>query len=159
MRITIIAIGKLKESYWKAALDEYLRRLKPWAKVSIIELPECEKHNSTAQYVQTSEGKDICKHLAKDAGSDGYLIALDSRGRQYSSESFAAHIEQLKLAGKSRLTFIIGGSHGLSDQVLAAADQTVSLGTQTWPHQLARVMLAEQLYRAMTITAGHPYHK
>jgi len=159
MRITILAIGKLKESYWKEALAEYLRRLSTHAKVEVVELPDRDKQEARAECAQTREGVDILKRLSSLSGGNNYIIALDGKGKQLSSEEISAKIDDLKLSGKSQLAFVIGGSNGLSLQALSAANEALSFGKQTWPHQLARVMLAEQLYRAFTISAGHPYHK
>jgi 23S rRNA (pseudouridine1915-N3)-methyltransferase len=155
MKITILAVGKLKEKYWKEAIQEYLRRLSAYAKVELIEVPDRDKEEPTAECVQKREAADLLKRLPDGA----YVIALDSGGKQLSSEGFAAHIAELALYGRSHLYFLIGGSTGLVSHVLARADETLSLGPQTWPHNLVRVMLTEQLYRACTINAGHPYHK
>ena len=167
MKITIIAVGKIKEKYWKEALAEYLQRLSAFAKVEVVELPDRDAHADTPERIQAAEGEDILKRLHSlqkgsgkgGGGSDRQLIALDAQGKQRSSEELSTHLDQLKLHGISKLTFIIGGSHGLSPKVMACADETLSFGAQTWPHNMARVMLAEQLYRAFAISNNHPYHK
>ena len=163
LNITIIAVGKIKEKYWKEALAEYLQRLSAFAKVEVVELPDRDAHADTPERIQAAEGEDILKRLHSSqkggGGSNRQLIALDARGKQRSSEELSAYLEQLKLHGISKLTFIIGGSHGLSSKVMACADESLSFGAQTWPHNMARVMLAEQLYRAFAISNNHPYHK
>ena len=167
LNITIIAVGKIKEKYWKEALAEYLQRLSAFAKAEVVELPDRDAHADTPERIQAAEGEDILKRLhslQKGSGKSGgrsnrQLIALDARGKQRSSEELSAHLEQLKLHGTSSLTFIIGGSHGLSPEVMTYVDESLSFGAQTWPHNMARVMLAEQLYRAFAISNKHPYHK
>ena len=160
MKISIIATGKLKDNYWKEALAEYQRRLSAFAKVDIHEVPDRASQSGTESQVKAAEGESILARLQQlQAGGDTQIIALDGRGKQRSSTELAAHFDELKLRGKSRLVFIIGGSHGLSAEVLAAAQESLSFGPQTWPHNLARVMLAEQIYRAFSISANHPYHK
>lgn len=160
MKITIIALGKLKEKYWKEALAEYLRRLSTFAKTEVIELADRPATFGTSEQIMQAEGEDILKTLQSfKPGGDSYTICLDVRGKARSSKDLAQHIDQLKIRGKSKLIFIIGGSHGLSPEVLQQADESFSLGPQTWPHNLARVMLAEQIYRAFTISTNHPYHK
>jgi len=160
MKITIIAVGKLKEKYWKEALAEYVRRLSAFSKLDVIELPDRGANFGSSEQIMQAEGEDILKAVQPlRSGGDAQIICLDARGVARSSVDLAKHIDQLKLRGKSRLAFIVGGSHGLSAEVLQQADEALSLGPQTWPHNLARVMLAEQIYRAFTISAGHPYHK
>ena len=160
MKITIIAVGKLKDTYWKEALAEYLQRLSAFARVEVIEVPDRGSHSHTQEQIKDVEGAEIIKHLQQLAqGSNSAIIALDGQGKQRSSEQMAKHFDDLKLRGKSRLVFIIGGSHGLSKEALSHTDESLSFGPQTWPHNMARVMLAEQIYRAFAISHNHPYHK
>ncbi|MCL2525628.1 MAG: 23S rRNA (pseudouridine(1915)-N(3))-methyltransferase RlmH [Coriobacteriia bacterium] len=159
MKITIIAVGKLKEKYWKEALSEYLQRLSSFAKVDIIELPDKAASFGTADQIKAAEGESILARLSSLKGPDGQVVALDASGKQRSSEELAQHIDQLKLSGVSKLVFVIGGSHGISPAVMAQVNEALSLGPQTWPHNMVRVMLAEQIYRAFTISSNHPYHK
>jgi len=158
VKITILAVGKLKERYWKEALAQYVQRLCAYGRTEIIELSDREGQKSTAEHVQIAEGADILKRLAAGA-ANSHVVALDSQGTNYSSEQLSRRLDDLKLSGKSNIVFIIGGSHGLSKEVLSQAHESLSFGAQTWPHQMARVMLAEQLYRACSISANHPYHK
>jgi len=155
MKLTILAVGKLKETYWKEAMQEYLRRLAPFATVTVVEVADRDKEAQTAECVQKREAADLLKRLPGGA----HVVALDAGGHALGSEALAAHIEDLKLRGVSHLCFVIGGSTGLAPEVLKRADERLSFGSQTWPHNLARVMLVEQLYRACSISAGHPYHK
>jgi 23S rRNA (pseudouridine1915-N3)-methyltransferase len=155
MKISILAVGKLKEKYWKEALAEYVRRLSAFAKVEIIELLDRDASGGSPRQVTELEGADILKNLP----ADSYVIALDSRGKVLSSEALSAHIDELKLRGKSKITFVIGGSNGLSGAVFERSDESLSFGAVTWPHNMMRVMLAEQIYRACAISANHPYHK
>jgi len=159
MKITIVAVGKLKEKYWKEALAEYLRRLSAFAKIEVIEVPDLGSQFGSEQQIKAAEGESILKRLAALQSSDCQVICLDNAGKPKSSEQLSAHFDQLKLCGKSRFVFIIGGSHGLAPSVLAKADESLSLGPQTWPHNMVRVMLLEQIYRAKSISVGHPYHK
>jgi 23S rRNA (pseudouridine1915-N3)-methyltransferase len=159
MRITILAIGKLREKYLAQGIDEYLKRLTRYATVAIVELPEEQAPESLSpaeqQQVKVREGERIVKGLR-----DGqYVIALALDGVQFTSEAFAAHLEGLAVAGRSDLVLLIGGSLGLSDAVLARADLKLAFGKMTFPHQLMRLILTEQLYRAFRIITGHPYHK
>ena len=152
MRITVIAVGKLKESYFSDAVSEYLKRCSRFADVKVIEVPEAPQGKSA------DEQKDIeGRHILDKAR--GYIVAADRRGNQTSSEDLARLISSKCADGISEFTFIIGGSFGLSDSVLNACDAAISFGAATFPHQLFRVMLCEQIYRALTINARVPYHK
>jgi len=161
VKIAVIAVGKLKERYWKEALAEYVRRLSAYARIEVIELPDRGSQTGSPKQVADTEGEEILKCLQQlgTQGGNVYVIALDGRGKQLSSEGVSRRIDELKLRGKSRLVFIVGGSHGLSSTVLSNADEALSFGEQTWPHNMARIMLAEQLYRAFAISSNHPYHK
>ncbi|MGI6679715.1 MAG: 23S rRNA (pseudouridine(1915)-N(3))-methyltransferase RlmH [Dehalobacterium sp.] len=159
MQIKIITVGKLKEKYLKEGIQEYLKRLTPHAKVDIVEVPD-EKtvENASAtelKLIKDKEGERIARHLKEGT----YLIALDVQGQNLSSEEMAAKIGDLGVRGKSDLTFLIGGSVGLANPLLKQADFRLSFGRMTFPHQLMRLILVEQLYRAFKINAGHPYHK
>ena len=155
MKTTIIATGKLKERYWREACEEYVRRLSASTTMAVIEIADRDPARLGADRALGVEGADILKALPAGA----WVIALTIEGEQRSSEELAARIEALKLAGQSHLCFVIGSSHGLAPEVLARADENLSFGPITLPHNLARVVLLEQLYRAACITAGSPYHK
>ncbi len=152
MKINIIAIGKLKEKFWTDALAEYLKRCSRFAEVNVVELAEGNK--SLPPAMQSQVESDALTGRAK-----GFVVALDPRGKQLDSKQFAELIAAKCGEGTSEFSFLVGGSHGLSDSARAAADEVLSFGKPTFPHQLFRVMLAEQVYRALTINAGVPYHK
>lgn len=156
MKITVIAVGKLKEKFWVAACEEYLKRLQAYAKLNIVELADRDPAKYGGEHAaRIQEGKDILKALPERA----QVILLDREGRQLSSEAISAHMDALALSGVSEIAFIIGGSCGVSQDVYAAANEMLSFGKITLPHNLARVVLLEQIYRAFKISRGEPYHK
>ncbi|WP_077616807.1 23S rRNA (pseudouridine(1915)-N(3))-methyltransferase RlmH [Caenibacillus caldisaponilyticus] len=159
MHITILAVGKLKEKYLKQGIDDYIRRLGPYAKVAVVEVPDepAPETMSEAEIaaVKRAEGERLLGKLASDA----YAIALAVDGKAMTSEAFAAKLDDLATYGKSKIAFIIGGSNGLSDEVLRRADFKLSFSSFTFPHQLMRLILLEQIYRAFKINWGEPYHK
>ncbi len=159
MKITIYCIGKLKENYWKDACAEYLKRLKPYADTSIVELPDypCKQNASEAEITAVKEKEG--KHVIDLLSPSDYLIALDLNKKQYDSVSFSAHLEEAFRRGGSNLYFVIGGSMGLSDELKKRANESLTLSELTFPHQLTRVILLEQLYRAFRISHNEPYHK
>jgi len=155
MRITIVAVGRLKERFWTEAADEYLKRLGPYADVRVVEVADRDPGKGGEARALADEGADVLKALAPGS----HVIALEIGGKQVSSEGLSQKLSALGLEGKSNVTFVIGGSHGLSAQVLSRADERVSLGPLTLPHNLARVVLLEQIYRAFRIARNEPYHK
>ncbi|WP_165206600.1 23S rRNA (pseudouridine(1915)-N(3))-methyltransferase RlmH [Weissella sagaensis] len=159
MNIKIIGVGKLKEKYLKDGIAEYTKRLNKFAKVSIIEVPDekAPEQLSQAQMDQVM-GKEGERILSKIKDKE-YVFALAIKGAERSSEELAAEIEHLTAQGKSDLTFIIGGSLGLSPEVLKRANTQISFGRFTLPHQLMRLVLTEQIYRGFMINAHTPYHK
>lgn len=158
MQYRIIATGRTREPHFAAAAGEYLKRLGPYARAQIIEVPDRpvpEKGGEAARAeVRRQEGSAILRQVP----SGWTLVALDPGGRQMSSEELAGWLRQQGLAGRSSLAFVLGGTLGLSGEVLAAASLRLSLSAMTFPHQLALVVLLEQLYRAARISAGEPYH-
>lgn len=158
LKINIIAVGKIKEDFYRSAIAEFQKRLKAYAELSIIEVadsPAPEKLSYAERLgILKEEGERILSRLPK-----GRTYALAINGRSYSSEDFASLIEKNSLNGESTLNFIIGGSLGLSDEVYAACDERLSFSEMTFPHQLMRLILIEQIYRAMRILHNHPYHK
>jgi 23S rRNA (pseudouridine1915-N3)-methyltransferase len=154
VKLTIVAVGRLKERFWREAADEYLKRLKPYADVRVVEIADRDSGRNAPRAL-ADEGTDVLRAIPAAA----YVVALDSAGQQLSSEGFSASIDDLALHGSSHLVFLIGGSVGMSAEVLARADARLSLGLMTLPHNLARVVLLEQLYRAFRISRGEPYHK
>lgn len=159
MRFTVVAVGKLKERFWKDACEEYLKRLQPYARTSVREVADVDpaKAGGVAA-ARDREGAAICAALDSLGGS-AHVTLLDIGGRERSSEGLSRRIDELALRGSSDLAFVIGGSDGVSEQVRARADETLSFGPITLPHNLARVVLLEQLYRAQKISRGEPYHK
>jgi 23S rRNA (pseudouridine1915-N3)-methyltransferase len=159
MNITVISVGKLKEKYLKEAIQEYSTRLTKYCKLDIIEVPDekAPENMSAAEedIVKLKEGQNILKNIKDDT----YVIALAIQGKQLSSEKFSELISDLGLRGKSNITFVIGGSLGLSEEALKRADYHLSFSVMTFPHQLMRVILLEQVYRGFRIIRGEPYHK
>ena len=163
MNIDIICIGKLKEKYWTLACEEYEKRLGRFGKTSVWELPESRLADNASpaqeQAVKDAEGKAILAKIESLGRQQAFVFALDPRGKEMRSEDFAEKLSQIALNGKSRVCFVIGGSLGLSEDVRKAADSLLSFSAMTFPHQLFRVMLLEQIYRACKINAGEKYHK
>ena len=156
MRYAVVAVGKLKEKFWVQACAEYVKRLGAYAKVEMREVADIDPARAGGvEASRAREGQEII--AAIPARSHVILLAID--GKQRSSEQFSAHLDELALRGKSDLTFVIGGSDGVSPEVRARANETFSFGSITLPHNLARVVLLEQLYRACKISRGEPYHK
>ena len=152
LKIRVVAVGGIKEGFYRDAVAEYVKRLGKWCKVEIEEAAEAA-HLTDVEAKRAVEGESILKKIK------GYTFLLDIRGKKVSSESFAEKIDAAVLSGKSELTFVIGGSNGVSDAVRNAADERISFGDVTLPHQLFRVVLLEQIYRAECILHGTPYHK
>ena len=163
MNFDIICIGKLKERYWTEAAAEYAKRLGRFCKLNVRELPESRLADNASpaqeEAVKEAEGKAILSKIEGLGRQQAYVFALDPRGRECRSEAFADKLSQIALNGKSRVIFVIGGSLGLSDEVRKASDELLSFSAMTFPHQLFRVMLLEQIYRACKINAGEKYHK
>ena len=159
MSAAILCVGKMKDKAYREMADEYLKRLGRYGKYEEIEIPDLPEPagNSPAleEQLKAREGEAL---LAKIRPGDR-VIALTITGKSRTSPELAEHLEQLKAAGTSRFVFVIGGSLGLGKNVLARADEEMSMSAMTFPHQLARVMLLEQLYRAEKISAGERYHK
>ena len=146
MKITLTAIGKLKEKFLTDGVAEYLKRLRPFVRLEIREISECR--------TVEEEGKKLLSQVPKDS----FLIVLDVSGKFLSSEEFAKKISDLNLRGVSDITFLIGGAFGLSEEVKNAADFRLSFSPMTFTHQMARLILVEQIYRAFKINRGEPYH-
>ena len=154
MRLSVIAVGRLKERYWREAADEYLKRLGPYATVRVVEIADRDSGRDEARAI-AEEGADILRAIPDSS----HVVTLEIGGREMSSEAFASRLAALALDGRSTVAFVVGGSVGLSAEVLARADERLSLGRMTLPHNLARVVLLEQIYRAFRINRGEPYHK
>jgi 23S rRNA (pseudouridine1915-N3)-methyltransferase len=159
VNISIITVGKLKEKYLKQGIDEYLKRLSAYAKMDIIEVPDEKAPEELSEtemiQVKQKEGERILAKIHPDA----HVIALAIEGKMKSSEELADNLDKLATYGKSKIAFVIGGSLGLSKGVLQRADDKLSFSKMTFPHQLMKLILLEQVYRAFRINRGEPYHK
>ena len=159
MNISIMVVGKLKEKYLKTGIDEYLKRMSSYAKIEIVEIPDEKAPEvlsaAEMEQVKQREGEKLLAKLSQDS----YVIALAIDGKMKSSEELADSLDKLATYGKSKIAFVIGGSLGLSDEVLKRADEKLSFSKMTFPHQLMRLILLEQVYRAFRINRNEPYHK
>ncbi len=159
MNITILCVGQIKEKYFRDAIAEYQKRLSRYCKLQIIEVAdEKTKENASEaenDLIRKKEGERLLKHI-KDSD---YCITLEIDGKMLTSEGFSKEIDRLGLAGKSSLVFVIGGSIGLDTAVIKRSDYALSFSKMTFPHQLMRVILLEQIYRSYRIMRGEPYHK
>lgn len=159
MNIKIVCVGELKEKYFKLGIAEYQKRLQRYCKFQIVEVPD-EKAPESLSPAQMTAVKEIeGERILQKIKDKEYVFALAIEGQERTSEKFAQEIQQLMTYGKSDITFVIGGSLGLSPAVLRRADTQISFGRFTLPHQLMRLVLTEQIYRAWTIIKGLPYHK
>ena len=151
LKINIICVGSLKEKFFIDAINEYSKRLSRFVNLKIVELPQCkiDEKNATLKF---EEQKII-------EACEGYVVLLDIKGEQFSSEALASTIKKLEVNGQSTISFVIGGSFGVSEEVRKKANMRLSFSSLTFPHQLFRVMLLEQIYRAFTIINNMPYHK
>ena len=159
MQYSILCVGKLKEKYFVDAVREYEKRLSRYGRLTIQEVPDEKTKDGASfaleQQIREKEGERLLSCI-KDTM---YVIALDLKGKEYDSVMFSNNLESLMLNGKSHIAFIIGGSLGLAPSVLKKADESVCFSKMTFPHQLMRVILLEQIYRSFRIIHGQPYHK
>ena len=159
MEIRIICVGKLKENYWKDAAEEYSKRLSRFCNIKILEIKEARLPDKASaaeeETVKREEGEGILKQIR----DEDFVISLEIQGKSLSSEEMAEKIENLGLAGRSNLVFVIGGSLGLSPEVSRRADFHLSFSRMTFPHQMMRVILLEQIYRSFKIIRNETYHK
>ena len=156
MRITVVAVGKLKERFWADACAEYLKRLKAYARVTVTEVADVDPGRAGGvAAARAKEGEAILAALPETA----HVVLMAIEGKQRSSEGLSRRLDELALSGRSDIAFVIGGSDGGSRAVYDRADETLSFGPVTLPHNLARVVLLEQVYRAFKISRGEPYHK
>lgn len=159
MRISIICVGKIKEKFYRDAIDEYVKRLGKYCKPEIIEVADEKTPDKASageeEQIKAKEAERILSKIKDDA----YVCTLEILGKKYTSEGFAQMLEKSALSGKSHIAFVIGGSLGLHSSVTKRSDLAVSFSDMTFPHQLMRVILCEQIYRAYRIISGEPYHK
>ena len=159
MNINILAVGKIKERHIKAGIDEFSKRLSRYIKLKTIEIADEKAPENLSkkdmEKVKETEGKKIISKIPDDS----YIITLEIEGKQISSEKMAEKIEDIMVGGHSRITFIIGGSLGLSDEVKKMSNFKLSFSKMTFPHQIMRLILLEQIYRSFRIMKNEPYHK
>lgn len=159
MQIQLVTVGKIREKYVKQGIDEFEKRLRPYCKLKMDEIndeqaPE-QLSEKELEQVKNKEGIRILQKIKPQA----FVIALDIQGTSWSSEQLSDALDRLATTGKSQIAFVIGGSNGLSDEVLKRANQRLSFSKMTFPHQLMKLILMEQVYRAFRIMKGEPYHK
>lgn len=159
MRITVVCVGKIKEKYFTMGIDEYSKRLSRYCKLEIIQVPDEKTPDNASEaeelMIKKKEGERILKNIKDNA----YVIALAIEGKMLTSEELADKIDKLGVGGDSHIAFVIGGSLGLDDEVLKRADFKLSFSKMTFPHQMMRMVLLEQVYRGYRIINGEPYHK
>jgi 23S rRNA (pseudouridine1915-N3)-methyltransferase len=159
MNITILCVGRLKEAYWKEAEAEYLKRLSAYARVKVVELGDLPtKEKASPKEEELTREKEGEKILSRLRPSD-FVCLLDLRKKEPTSPEFALQMREMIVRGGASLTFVIGGSLGLGENIRRRGNASVSLSKLTFPHQLARIVLLEQIYRNFKILAGEPYHK
>lgn len=159
MKITLITVGKLKEKYWKQAVDEYMKRISGYAKIELVEIPdEKEPHNASEKDIEIIKEKEAQKILSKIKDTQ-HVVTLEINGKAYTSEKLADEYQKWMNTGKSDVVFIIGGSNGIGDSLKKRSNQEISFGSLTYPHQMMKVMLMEQIFRVNKIIKNENYHK
>lgn len=159
MKITVITVGKIKEKYLKDAIAEYSKRLSKYCKLEIIEVADEKTPDNASEVMEDAIRAKEAERILKYVKEDAYVVTLEIGGKMLSSEELAEKIEKLGVQGTSHIIFIIGGSIGLGKAVLEKSDYALSFSKMTFPHQLMRVILLEQVYRSYRIISGEPYHK
>ena len=159
MKLTILCVGKLKEKFMRDAVAEYEKRLTRYVKLDVVEVADEKTPDGASEKEEERIREKEGERLLRQIKEDDHVVALAISGKQYESLAFARRLDGFALCGRSRVVFVIGGSLGLSEQVLARADEELSFSKMTFPHQLMRVILLEQIYRGYRIIRGEPYHK
>lgn len=159
MKITIITVGKIKEKYLKDAIAEYSKRLTKYCKLEIVEVADEKTPDNASEVVENAIRAKEAERILKYVKDDAFVITLEINGKQLTSEELADKIDKLGVQGTSHIIFIIGGSIGLGEDVLQKSNYALSFSKMTFPHQLMRVILLEQIYRSYRIISGEPYHK
>lgn len=159
MKITVICVGKIKEKYLRDAIAEYQKRLSRYCKLEILEVADEKIPDGAGEALEEQIREKEAERILRAVRTEDYVITLEINGNQRDSVAFARQLDTLMVGGKSHIQFIIGGSLGLHDKVCAIADDKLSFSKMTFPHQLMRVILLEQIYRAYRINMGEPYHK
>lgn len=158
LSINIVCIGKIKEKFFKDAINEYSKRLSKYCKLNILELPDEKIPEKTNLNIENDIKSKECNNIINHIKKDSYIICLDLKGKELTSEELSKNIENISMQS-SQITFIIGGSLGLNDNLLNLANQNICFSKMTFPHQLIRIFLLEQLFRAFKISNGETYHK
>ena len=158
MKISIVCAGKIKEKYLKDGIAEFAKRLKPFTQLEFIEINEEKMKDNPSPAEKAAVLKTEGERLLKQLPAGSYLIVLDVIGKDISSEELSAKIDKLGLKGQSHITFLIGGAFGLSEQIRRRADERISFSRMTFTHQMIRLLLVEQIYRAFKISRGEKYH-
>ncbi len=159
MRISIVCVGKIKEKFYRDAIDEYAKRLSRYCKLEILEVPDEKTPDNASEAEEAQIKKKESERILSKIKEDAYVITLEILGKKMDSPSFGQVLEKAGLSGKSHIQFVIGGSLGLHEEVSRRADLKISFSDMTFPHQLMRVILCEQIYRGYRIINGEPYHK
>ena len=159
MKITVLTVGKIKEKYLRDAIVEYTKRLSRYCKLEIIEVADEKTPDNASENAEEMIRQKEAERLLKYIREDAYLITLEIGGKQLTSEEFSEKIEKLGIQGTSPIIFVIGGSIGIGKAVLEKSDYALSFSKMTFPHQLMRVILLEQIFRGYRIMSGEPYHK
>lgn len=159
MNITLVAVGKMKEQYFRDAAAEYQKRLSRYCRLDIIEVADEKTPDKAPEAVENLIKQKEAERILKNIKEDAYCIALAIDGKKYDSVGLSKHFDTLALSGRSNIALVIGGSLGLHKDVLERADEKISFSDMTFPHQLMRVILLEQLYRCFRISGNEPYHK
>ena len=159
MRINIVCVGKIKEKYLSAGIAEYAKRLSRYCKLTFCQVPDEKTPDNASENAEEMIRQKEAERLLKYIREDAYLITLEIGGKQLTSEEFSEKIEKLGIQGTSHIIFVIGGSIGIGKAILEKSDYALSFSKMTFPHQLMRVILLEQIYRGYRIMSGEPYHK
>lgn len=159
MKITIVTVGKIKEKYLRDAIAEYTKRLSKYCKLEMIEVADEKTPDHASETVEDMIRSKEAERILKYIKDDAYVITLEIKGKMLTSEELADKVDTLGIQGVSHIAFVIGGSIGLGEEVLKRSDYALSFSKMTFPHQLMRVILLEQIYRSYRIITGQPYHK
>lgn len=159
MKIDIVAVGKVKEKFYRDAIDEFSKRLGKYCKLQIIEVTDEKTPDGASEAVEEQIKLKEAERILKQIKEDTFVFTLEIAGKKYDSVGFSEKIQQLGIQGKSHIQFVIGGSLGLHTSVSSRSDAKISFSDMTFPHQLMRVILLEQIYRGFRIVSGEPYHK
>lgn len=158
VHINLICVGKLKEGYLKEAVEEYSKRLKKYCNLNIIEINDEQLPSKINDSIIDQVKEKECKKIIENIRNDSYVIPLDLRGKQFTSEEFSSKIDNIQIQGYSNITFIIGGTLGLTNELLNRANECICFSKMTFPHQLIRIFLLEQIFRGFKITKNETYH-